>query len=663
MKEQNRKLYSFDNFQLDVGNRQLRRGDIPLVLPPRAFDLLLVLVENNGRLVKKDELFTSVWRDLVVEESNLTVHISQIRKVLGESKDKPRYIETVPGFGYRFIGEIIGVDESDEIVVRQETATPLLVKREAEFSDDVNMPPVIANQLPNVTPNGAATSIPPMLTPSDPKSRRASRYAILAAGGLLFTLLAITVYYKFVQPPPARIKTVAVLPFKPLVSENRNESLEMGMADTLITKLSNFREIQIRPMSAVRKYAGIEQDAVAAGREQKVDAVLDGQIQKSDEKIRVTVRLVRVEDGATIWTNQFDEQMTDIFTVQDSISERVAGVLVLKLSGEEKRQITKRDTENAEAYQFYLLGRYHLNRLTDDGFVKGRDYFQQAIDKDPNYAPAYAGLADAYNRLSGFNAISPKEGFPKAEAASLKALEIDENLAEAHNSLGTVKFFYERDWSAAETEFRRAIEINPAYSDARQIYSYFLSAMGRFDEALAEMKRAQELDPLSLEKLAGIGEVLYLQRRYDQAIEQFRKTLEMDPNSGFAHWAIGNAYVQKAMYNEAVAEYQKAIALSGDSPDEPAMLGFAYALSGKSREARQVIDELKKRSQQSYISPTTIAVIYGGLGENDAAFEWLEKAYREQDSLLVLLKVEPMFDGIRNDPKFTELLRRVNLPQ
>jgi serine/threonine-protein kinase len=664
MKEQNRKIYSFDDFRLDAGNRQLRRGDKPLILPARAFDLLLVLVENNGQLVKKDDLFKSVWHDLIVEESNLTVHISQIRKVLGESKDNPRYIETVSGFGYRFIGDIVGGDENDEIVVRQETVTRLLVKRESEFSDDENLPPTaVGNQPLNGLPNGAAASIAPLFAPTEPTARRVSRLAILAAGGLLFALLALPVYYKFTQPPSAQIKTIAVLPFKPLISENRNESLEMGMADTLIARLSNFREINVRPISAVRKYAGIEQDAVAAGREQKVDAVLDGQIQKSDEKIRVTVRLVKVADAVTIWTHQFDEKMTDIFTVQDSISERVAGLLALNLTGDEKERFTKRATENAEAYQFYLLGRYHLNRLTDDGFAKGRDYFQQAIDKDPNYAAAYAGLADAYNRLSGFNAISPKDGFPKAAAASLKALEIDNNLAEAHSSLGTVKFFYERNWSAAETEFRRAIEINPGYSDARQIYSYFLAAMGRFDESLAEMKRAQELDPLSLEKLAGIGEILYLQRRYDEAVGQYRKTLEMDANSGFAHWAIGNVYVQKAMYNEAAAEYQKAIALSGDSPDEPAMLGFAYALSGKNQEARQVIESLKQRSKQSYISPVTVAVIYGGLGENDEAFEWLEKAYREQDSLLVLLKVEPMFDSLRSDPRFTELLRRVGLPQ
>ncbi len=663
------KKITFAEFELDVAHRKLLREGKTLPLSAKAFDLLVYLAENAGRVVAKDEIMDAVWANQFVEEANLKVQMSALRKALGERRDDHRFLVTIPGKGYKFVADIENGDERNEIVIRQQTVTRLVVESESKFSDDEELllSAASGNQPLAVAANRIAANAARLPAQSLPLTRRAQRYAFFAAGGLFVALLGLLAYYKLLPPPPqnatVQIKSIAVLPFKPLVAENRNESLEIGMADTLIAKLSNFREIHVRPISAVRKYADIEQDAVAAGREQKVDAVLDGQIQKSDEKFRVTVRLIRVEDGATVWTNQFDEKMTDIFTVQDSISERVAGVLALKLTSEEKGRLAKRHTENAEAYQLFLMGRYHLNRLTDDGFLKGRDFFQKAIDKDRNYAPAYAGLADAYNRLSGFNAISPNEGFPKAKAASLMALQIDENLAEAHSSLGTVKFFYERDWSAAETEFRRAIEINPGYSDARQIYSYFLSAMGRFDEALAEMKRAQELDPLSLEKLAGIGEVFYLQRHYDQAIEQYRKTLEMDPNSGFAHWAIGNAYVHKGMFDEAVAEYQKAIPLSGDSPDEPAMLGYAYALSGKSREARQVIDELKKRSQRSYISPTTIAVIYGGLGENDRAFEWLDKAYEGQDSLLILLKVEPMFDSIRNDPRFTELLRRVNLPQ
>lgn len=460
---------------------------------------------------------------------------------------------------------------------------------------------------------------------------------------------------------PSSFQSIAVLPFKPLVNRSRDEALEMGMADTLINKLGGMNQIIVRPINAVRKYAELEQDALAAGREQKVDVVLDGSIQKSADKIRISVRLIKVADGSQLWTESFDEKFTDIFAVQDRVSEKVVGLLAVKLTGQEQSLLAKRHTENAEAYELYLKGRYHLNRLTDDGFTKGREYFQQAIDKDPNYALAHAGLADAYNRLSGFNALSPAAGFPKARAAAVRALELDDRLAEAHTILGSVNLFYDWDWAGAERGFKRAIEISPGYADAHQMYGYYLGAMQRHDEALYEMRRAQELDPLSLEKIVGIGEVAYYRRDYDQAIEQYRKALGMDPNSGFSHWALGRAYVEKSMYDEAITSFQKAIALSGDSPDEPASLAYAYARSGKIREAQQVMDELQKRAGRSYVSPSVVAIIYGGLDQHDQAFASLDKAFDERDSLLVFLKVEPTFDRLRSDARFTRLLQRIGL--
>jgi serine/threonine-protein kinase len=470
--------------------------------------------------------------------------------------------------------------------------------------------------------------------------------------------VALAKYFSSLAPP-APIKSIAVLPFKPIGTEGRDETLELGMADTLIARLSNIRDIDVRPISAVHKYTGLEQDAVAAGREQKVDAVLDGHIQKAGEKVRVTVRLLRVEDGASLWADKFDAAMTDIFAVQDSISERVAAELAVTLAGSERERLTKHHTENPEAYQLYLKGRYHLNRLTDEGFLKGRDYFQQAIDLDPNYAAAYAGLANAYQTLSGYNALAPNDGFPKAKAAATQALRLDEGLAEAHTTLGAVKLLYEWDWPGAEREYRRAVEINQSYSDAHLMFGLYLSAMGRFDEAHAEARRAQQLDPLSLAKIVGIGDVYYQQRQYDRAIEQYGRALEMDPNSGIGHWALGNAYVQKGNYGEAITQYKKAITLSGDSPDELASLGYVYALSGKRREAQSVIEELKERSKRRYISPTIIAFIYAGLGEKDEAFAWLEKAYAGRDFILVFLTVDPTFDPLRSDPRFAELVRRV----
>ncbi len=493
---------------------------------------------------------------------------------------------------------------------------------------------------------------------------------IVALAGLIFVT-----YRSWSQAPRASgqnpapsaarspFESIAVLPFKPLVTRSRDEALEMGMADTLINKLSGMKQIIVRPINAVRKYADLEQDAVAAGREQGVDVVLDGSIQKAADKIRVTVRLIKVADGSQLWTESFDEKFTDIFGVQDRVSEKVVGLLAVKLTNQEQSLLAKRHTNDAEAYELYLKGRYHLNRLTDDGFAKGRDYFQQAIDKDSNYALAYAGLADAYNRLSGFNALSPTVGFPKARAAAARALELDDSLAEAHTILGSVNLFYDWDWASAEREFKRALEINQSYADAHQMYGYYLASMQRLDEALYQMRRAQELDPLSLEKIAGIGELLHFRREYDQAIEQYRKALEMDPNSGFSHWALGRAYTEKSMYDHAIASFQKAIALSGDSLDEPASLAYAYARSGKVREAQQVVDELTERARRSYISPSALAMMYAGLGKHDQAFASLDKAYDERDSLLVFLKVEPTFDRLRADPRFERLLQRVGFPK
>ena len=458
-------------------------------------------------------------------------------------------------------------------------------------------------------------------------------------------------------------QSIAVLPFKPVVTRSGDEVLEMGMADTLINKLSGMNQIIVRPISAVRKYGGLEQDALAAGREQRVDIVLDGSIQKTADKIRVTVRLIKVADGSQLWTESFDEKFTDIFAVQDRVSEKVVGLLAVRLTGQEQSLLAKRHTENAEAYVLYLKGRYHLNRLTDDGFTKGLEYFQQAIDKDPNYALAYAGLADAYSRLSGFNALAPNAGFPKARAAAVRALELDEQLPEAHTILGLVNLFYDWDWAGAERGFKRALEVNPGYADAHQMYGYYLAAMQRHDEAHNEMKRAHELEPLSLEKLIAIGEVLYYQRDHDKAIEQYRKALEMDPNSGFSHWALGRAYAEKSMYAEAIASLQKAIALSGDSPDEPASLSYVYARAGKILEARNVMNELEKRARRTYISPSVLAFMYAGLGDRDKAFALLDKACDERDGLLVFLKVEPSFDPLRSDARFERLLRRVGFPK
>ncbi|HEV8135021.1 MAG TPA: winged helix-turn-helix domain-containing protein [Pyrinomonadaceae bacterium] len=642
MPEETRTIYSFDGFVVDLNRRVLLRDGQPIQLTSKAFDLLLALVESQGRELGKEELMERVWANQIVEDANLTVTMANLRKALGEKASDHRFIVTIPGKGYRFVAELGNRDLRREFIV--ESKTEGLITVEEDVVGDEPQGKLVGAQFTKV------------------KGR------VWLGAVALFVVLAISVagyftWFSRATVASPQIKSIAVLPFKPLVADSRDESLELGMADTLIARLSNIREINVRPISSVRKYSALEQDPIAAGREQRVDAVLDGQIQKAGEKVRVTVRLLRIADGAPLWSSQFDEKMTDIFAVQDSISERVTSALALTLTNEEKSGIAKRYTTNTEAYELYLKGRYQLNRLTDDGFFKGRAFFQQAIDKDPGYAMAYAGLADAYDRLGGFDALAPKEAFPQAREAAQKALQLDASLAEAHTALATVNFAYDWDFSAAAREYQRAIEINPGYSDAHQMNSYYLAAIGRFNDALAEMKRALELDPVSLEKTTGIGEILYQQRHYDEAIGQYRKALEMDSNSGFTHWALGRALLAQGKFNEAIAEFQKAIPLSGDSPDEPAELARAYALAGRRDEALKIIGELNKLSEHKHVSPTGIAATYGALGDKNQAFAFLNKAFDERDFVLIMLKVEPMLDPLRSDPRFAELVRRIGLPE
>jgi serine/threonine-protein kinase len=578
-----------------------------------------------------------------------------------------RYAEGVPNELQRIVSKMLRKNKDERYQTMKGLLADLKDLRENLAFDErleKSHPPGAENatQILQTTTGDANLQTAKM---QDSFSQTIKRHKPLAAFVLIVLLAAIGFgvwYFTNRVANTKQIESIAVLPF---INENGNADVEYlsdGMTETLISSLSQLPDLNVKARSSVFRYKGKEIDAQTIGKELNVQAILNGTVVRRGEDLALHIELVDAQTETVLWSADYRQPMTNLVSLQSEITRDVSNKLRMKLSGADEKRLKKNQTENTEAYQLYLLGRYHLNKLTDDGFRKGRDYFQQAIEIDPNYALAYAGLADAYIKLSGYNALPPNEGFPKARAAATKALELDDQLAEAHIILGAVKHFYDWDWLGAEREFKRAIEINPSNADARQFYSYHLSAMGRFDEALSEMKRAQELDPLSLEKIVGIGEIFYYQRQYDRAIEQYRKALEMDSNSGFTHWAIGNVYVQKGMYQEAIAEYQKAIPLSGDSPDEPASLAYTYALLGRRQEALRIIDDLKERSKRSYISPSTMAFIYIGLAEKNQAFELLDKAYNERDILLVLLKVEPMFDPLRSDPRFQDLLRRVGLP-
>jgi TolB-like protein/Tfp pilus assembly protein PilF len=455
-------------------------------------------------------------------------------------------------------------------------------------------------------------------------------------------------------------RSIAVLPFKSLGADEAHEYLGLGMADALITRLSNIRQMMVRPTSAVFKYVGFRQDPVVAGRELNVAAVLDGSIQRWEDRIRITVQLVSVKDAAALWAEKFDEKFTDIFAVEDSISEQVAAALTLKLTGEEKRLLTKHYTENTEAYQAYLRGRYLWNRRSTESLVRGIEHFSEAIDLDPNYASAYSGLSDSYTLLVVREAISPQEGFAKAKAAAAMALKIDEKFAAAHASLGHA-MLHNWEWADAEKELKRAIELNPGYPSAHHWYSEHLTAMGRCDESIAELKLAGELDPLSLVISADLGRAFYYARQYDQVIKQEARTLEMDSNFWLSHINLGRSYTQEGMHAEAIRELQTALDHSAGNTEVLSFLGFAYAASGKRDEAIKILLELDEQSKCTHVPPYHLAVVHAGLGEKDKSFEWLERSFEKHAVDLFTLKVEPMFDGLRSDPRFEGLLLRVGL--
>jgi len=628
MSGQARHFYAFGHFRLYPDEYLLVREGQAVPLPPRVFDTLALLVKNSGHLIEKEELMKRLWPDAFVEEANLTNNISMLRKALGETVDE-HYIETVPRRGYRFVA------------------------------------PVSLEQEEN------AASLP--ADPPNPPSRKPGR-ALLAVFALLLAAVASLAYWwsgwwfggeakpAEVSPVKPAIKSIAVLPFKPLDSDGRDEYLGLGMADTLITKLSGLRSLIVRPTSAVRGYSSLTQDPLAAGREQMVDAVLDASLQRDGELIRVTARLLNVKDGSALWAYQCDEQYCDnIFVMQDAISEKIAVALAAQLSGAERKLLRKHHTDNQEAYHLYLKGRYYLQtRRTEEDMEKAVRCFQQAIDLDTNYALAYASLADCYvwQRL-----ISPKESFAKAREAAARALKIDDTLAEAHFSLGTILHNFDWDWPGAEREYKRALDLNPNYALGRFWYADYLNAMGRFDEAMVEMRRALELDPISSWIDVAMGDVYLWSRQYDRAMEWYLKNLDLHLNNPSIHTSLGEIYALKGRYEEAIVEFQTAVTLSDGREHSLAALGWGYAIAGKRDEAQKVLDQLSEMSKRRYVRPYLLARIYAALGDKDRAFELLEKSYQERVGAMTLLKVDPMLDSLRRDPRFQDLLRRMRLSQ
>ena len=483
--------------------------------------------------------------------------------------------------------------------------------------------------------------------------------------------------YRFVAPPrellnpspPAvapsqaditvdSVRSVAVLPFKNLVRESGDEFLGPGIADALIMRLSSIRHLKVRPTSAVLKFSDSIHDPLLIGQELSVDALLDGVYQRVGEQIRVSVQLVSVTNGLTLWATKFDENFTNIFAIQDSISEQVVRSLSLKLTGDEQKQLAKNYTDNTEAFQLYIKGRYFWNQRTIEGVKKGLEYAQQAIALDPTYAPAYIGLADSYNLLGAQHSVlPPRESFPKARAAALRALEIDERMAEAYASLAFINCCLEWDWPTAEQNYLKAIALKPNYPTARHWYGELLITAGRFDEGVAQLRMAQELDPLSLAINVDLAAAFYFAREYDRSENQLDNLLDL--NSGFirARVMLAKVYEQKGEYSRAIELLKN---VSAEDSAAVSALAHTLAIAGESREANEILDDLQHSRKRYYVSAGTIATIHIALGETERAFEWLEKAFENRDIDLVWLKVNPVFDPLHSDPRFTKLLERVS---
>ena len=461
----------------------------------------------------------------------------------------------------------------------------------------------------------------------------------------------------------AIVDSLAILPLVNASGDSNVEYLSDGITESIINNLSQLPQLRVMAHSTVSRYKGQKTNPQEVGRDLHVRAVLTGRVLELGDRLIVRTELVDASDGSQLWGEQYNRHLTDIFEVQEEISREISEKLRLKLTGVEQKRLTKRYTENIEAYQLYLKGRYHLNKRTAEGIKKAIEYFEQAIEIDIHYALAFAGLADCYTLLgsAGYSASAPQEAMPKAKVAAIKALEIDDTLAEAHISLAFVKFRFDWDWEGAERGFERAIELNPGSATAHHWYALYLTAMGRLREAITKIKQAQELDPLSLIINSAAGRIFHFARQYDRAVGAYQKTLEMDSNYGEAHLNLGLTYEQKGMYEEAIAELNKAITLSGDRPIILAVLGHTYAMAGRRGEARDALDELKELSKRCYVSSLDIAIVYMGLSEKDRAFEWLQKAYEDRSGLLVFLKVEPLYDSLRPDPRFIDLARRIGL--
>jgi DNA-binding winged helix-turn-helix (wHTH) protein/TolB-like protein/Flp pilus assembly protein TadD len=621
-------LRCFGPFVLNRTRRRLLRKGVVVALTPKAFDILALLAESGGQVVLKETILETVWPDTVVDEGSLTFQVFTLRKALSDGgADTDRYIVTIPGRGYQLAAPVA---QASEKTLNDDPVSPgtAIVDERREHLPRVRIP-LIA-----------------ILT-------------VVAAAILAFAFFRLR---EKPSGPGSATPTLAVLPFKPLVASARDEALEMGMADTLIAKISGIHGVTVRPLSAVRRYRGLEQDPIQAGRELGVDAVLDGSIHSAANQVRVTVRLLRVSDGSQLWSGQFNSAFSNIFSLHDAISARLVDELAFKLTDADRTRLRRQDTDSPEAYRAYLLGRLHFGRPRREEFLKALAFYQKAVALDPNYALAYAGAADVYGSLPigcDFRAGPPSQA---ARVAAVRAIALDPELGGARAALAREKFFFEWDWKGTEDELRRAILLDPSSSEAHRMYGQLLSNTGRHAEALREAEEALRLDPLSVINNAVYGQFLLHAGRVDQSIAALKRGLEVEPTAWIVRLQLGNAFARKGMNAEALAEYQVSYAHSGGATEPLARTAYLLGKTGHESEARQILSELTTISKGRYVPPYNLAVVHTGLGENANALQELRRACVERDARLVFLKVEPLWNALHAELGFADVERCVNLP-
>jgi TolB-like protein/DNA-binding winged helix-turn-helix (wHTH) protein/Flp pilus assembly protein TadD len=628
----------FGVFELDLRAGELRKHGLRVRLQEQPFQILAMLLEHPGEVVTREELQKKLWpADTFVDfDHGLNKAISKIREALGDSAESPRFVETVARRGYRFLAEIKPADASS--VRSPELATQLHVQPGSGDHADLLGKPAKPKQL-----------LPSLVW-------KISAFVLF----LLTASLAAWKLHSWNRPSPV-IRSLAVLPLESLSSDASQDYFAEGMTDELISDLGQISALRVISRTSVMVYKHARKPLPQIARELNVDAVVEGTVLRSGDRVRITAQLIEASTDKHLWSESYEGELRDTLALQSKVARAIADQIRINLNPQELAALKTVKVVNPQAYESYLKGRYFWNKRTADGLKAALAYFNQAIEEDAKYAQAYSGLADTYALLGDWQyaVMTPKEAFPKAKAAAIKALELDSTLGEAHNSLAFCLDGFDWDFDAAGREFRRAMELNPGYATAHHWYAWHLALVGNYDEAVAEMRKAENLDPLSLIINADLAELLVLAHSYDESIGQSHKTIEMDPNFALAHNQLAQAYLEKHMNEEAVAELRKAVQLSGGSPTCIASLARAYAASGEKAEAVKLLNDLKKRSSSGYSGASEIAVIYVSLGDSAQAMSWLERSYEERFNPGALLR--PGFDPLRSDPRFQNLVRRIGL--